>query len=242
MPAIGAFDEIDVEEGTGSALDRGSYVHRILELFVSTKKETIEELKEIAKKLLKTEFLHKISEKDFEEAIQLGKVFLNRNLPLIRSAKKSKTELAIDFNIEGYKFYGKVDRTDYLSKDKEGFVDIIDYKTGKLKVGPKPREIQLGIYALGLQNKGLKINQISLDMLKLDNPIIMEIDKDNQDDVTAKLGCNKSSNFKLSELKQYLLDTCKKIERDYETDFTPIGNKDKCKFCGYKFYCPKWKE
>ncbi len=241
MPAIGIFDDVDTEEGTGSALDRGSYLHEILEIFVKEHKETIEDLEEIAKNLLETKFFEKISKNDYENTIELGKVFLQRNLPMLRSSKESRTEIDINLKIGDYKFTGKVDRVDYLSGDREGFVDIIDYKTNKASIDTQKRKIQLGIYAIGLQEQGMKINKLSLDMLKLDNPIEMLVDKDNQDQVTAKLGCNKASNFKLSELKQYILDTCSHIESDYETEFKTIEDRNKCKFCGYKFYCPKWK-
>ena len=79
----------------------------------------------------------------------------------------------------------------------------------------------------------------SLDMLKLDKPIEMEIDGD---DVIAVTGCNKTANFKLSELKQKLIKLANSIKEDYEHSFACADNDNSCLFCGYKFYCPKWDE
>ena len=31
-----------------------------------------------------------------------------------------------------------------------------------------------------------------------------------------------------------------KIVADYEGEFLPVKEDAPCKFCGYKFYCPKW--
>jgi CRISPR/Cas system-associated exonuclease Cas4 (RecB family) len=248
MPQIGAFDEVEEndEEGedlesTGSALNKGSYLHRILELFIINQKTTIDEINVIAKGLQETEFSGKVTKKDYSDAIELCKVFLERNLEKITSSKKQETEIDINFDLEGYRIHGKVDRVDYLKDKLDGFVDIIDYKTNKHSISLEKRKVQLGLYALGLMDQGYKVNKIVLDMLKLDSPVEMIINNDNQDEVTSSLGCDSRSNFTITEFKQLILDTCKKIEKDYEHDFIPIDDKGKCKFCGYKFYCPKWR-
>jgi DNA helicase-2/ATP-dependent DNA helicase PcrA len=69
MPEIGSLDELlDLEHGKGSALDKGSFLHKILEIYVKDNKKTEKELEEIAKDLLKTDndFLDKISEDDYK--------------------------------------------------------------------------------------------------------------------------------------------------------------------------------
>ncbi|MFA5529006.1 MAG: PD-(D/E)XK nuclease family protein, partial [Peptostreptococcales bacterium] len=241
MPAIGEFDEVDEEEGSGSALSKGSYLHRILELFIKNKLSSFEDIETLSKELLKNEFSGKISEKDHKETLELCKVFLKRNLEEIKSCEKTETEIDINLTLDDYKIYGKVDRVDYLSSPLKGFVDIIDYKTNKSAIPVEKRRIQLGIYALGLIAQGYKINKLVLDLLKLESPVEMIVDNHNQDEVTALLGCNVKSNFTLTELRQEILDTFKNIEKDYESDFAVADSKDKCKYCGYKFYCPKWK-
>ena len=102
--------------------------------------------------------------------------------------------------------------------------------------------MQLGIYALGLISQEYKVNRLVLDLLKLESPVEMVVDNSDQNKVTASLGCDKRSNFSLSELRREILDICTSIEKDYESEFEVAESKDKCKFCGYKFYCPKWKE
>ena len=34
----------------------------------------------------------------------------------------------------------------------------------------------------------------------------------------------------------------KNIMKDYEGEFLPTDDENKCRFCKYKFYCPKWEE
>ena len=242
MPAIGEFDEVDEEEGSGSALSKGSYLHRILELFIKNKLSSFEDIETLSKELLKNEFSGKISEKDHKETLELCKVFLERNKEKLSSLLRVDTEIDINLSLEGYKIYGKVDRVDHLPSPLSGFVDIIDYKTNKNPIPPEKRKMQLGIYALGLLSQGYKVNRLVLDLLKLETPVEMIVDKDDQNSVTSSLGCDKRSNFTLTELRREILDICHSIEKDYESDFEVAKSKDKCKYCGYKFYCPKWKE
>ena len=76
-------------------------------------------------------------------------------------------------------------------------------------------------------------------MLKLDKPIEMKIEGD---DVIAVTGCNKTANFKLSELKAKIVDLANSIKDNYEHSFECAQDDSPCRFCGYKFYCPKWDE
>jgi DNA helicase II / ATP-dependent DNA helicase PcrA len=241
MPPIGEFDEVE-EEGSGSALSKGSYLHRLLELFIINKLSSFEEIETLSKEVLEKEFSGKISQKDHKETLELCKVFLERNKEKLSSLLKIDTEIDINLSLEGYKIYGKVDRVDHLPSPLQGFVDIVDYKTNKNPIPLEKRKMQLGIYALGLISQGYKVNRLVLDLLKLESPVEMIVDNSDQNNVTAFLGCDKRSNFSLSELRREILDVCESIERDYESEFEVVENKDKCKFCGYKFYCPKWKE
>ena len=135
-----------------------------------------------------------------------------------------------------FTFFGIADRIDIL---EDGTVELIDYKTNKGSIAPEKRALQLGFYTLALQEKGYKVSRLTLDMLKLDKPIEMEIDGD---DVIAVTGCNKTANFKLSELKEKIIQLANNIKDDYEHSFDCADNDASCRFCGYKFYCPKWDE
>ena len=247
MPQVGSLDEIDLDDdiSSGKAVDKGSFLHKLLEIFVNENKKTIDEGKEICESLLKEEFKDKVTKKDLEEILLLLEVFIKRHKDKLENdLEKCETEKKIFLDIEGYKFKGYIDRVDYLSEpNKKGFVDIIDYKTNKKQITPHmKRKVQLGIYALSLKDRGYKLNKLVLDMLKLDTPFEMIVDPINQDDVSAFLGTNRSSNFKLSEIREEILQVCKKIEHDYKTEFKPNTNKDQCLFCGYKFYCPLWRD
>jgi DNA helicase II / ATP-dependent DNA helicase PcrA len=251
MPEVGSLDElVDLEEGEGSALSKGSFVHKVCEDFVISLKEDFSSLEEISRNIYLKDplFLNKLSEKDYKESLELLKVFYERFMEKksIGNISSFKTEYSLSFSLEGYNFYGKVDRIDYLKGKDEGFVDIIDYKTNKSPISPEKRKIQLGFYALGLISQGFKINKLILDLLKLESPVEMVVSRENQNDVIASVGCNKTSNFSLEGLKREILDVSSAIEKDYGSEFSTLTKEDKingkCNFCGYKFYCPLWKD
>lgn len=223
MPERNEFDET----GEGSVM--GSFIHKVLELGVNKKLSSLEEYQNLAKELKKGEFKFV----NLDDANVLLKVFWERNKNKIKD--NSQTEFNLSFNLDDYKFYGIVDRIDYLDDG----IEIIDYKTNKNAIPPDKRALQLGFYALGLKEKGFNVKKLTLDMLKLDKPIEMNVE---DDEVKAFIGGNAKSNFNLNELKEKILDYCNKIANDYEKGFNVTDDENNCKFCGYKFYCPKWEE
>ncbi|MGM5484061.1 MAG: ATP-dependent helicase [Nanobdellota archaeon] len=223
MPQRGEFDG----EG-GSTL--GSFVHKVLEEGVKSGLNSCDEFKKLA--------LEMSSDKEWEgvdisDVNPLLDVFWYRNSSKLGN---SEVELKLIFEISGFKFIGLADRIDHLP---DGSVEIVDYKTNKNSISPSKRALQLGFYALALISKGYKVSRLTLDMLKLDKPVSMVVDGD---DVLNDVGGNKSSNFKLSELKEKILELCNKIKHDYEHSFDCTTDDSPCRFCGYKFYCPKWGE
>jgi DNA helicase-2/ATP-dependent DNA helicase PcrA len=225
MPQRGDFES----DGTGASL--GSFVHKVLELGIEQKKGSVEGYKELAKELA--------TEKEWEgiildDVFPLLEIFWDRNQDKIN--ENSKTELKLPVEIEGFRFFGLADRVDTL---EDGTVEIVDYKTNKASIPPEKRALQLGFYALALQSKGYNVSKLTLDMLKLDKPIEMKIEGD---DVIAVTGCNKTANFKLSELKAKIVELANNIKDNYEHSFECAEDDSPCRFCGYKFYCPKWDE
>ena len=216
-------------ESDGSGALLGSFIHKVLERGVNETTDALEGYLEIAKKLKNENEWNSIS---LEEANPLISIFWERNKEKIKP--NSKTELGLTLEIERFKFYGLADRIDHLEDET---IEIIDYKTNKDPISPKKRALQLGFYALALQAKGYKVSKLTLDMLKLDKPIEMEV---KGDEVVALTGCNKTANFKLSELKEEIINFAKSIKEDYEHSFECTDDESNCKFCGYKFYCPKW--
>ncbi|MFH1432889.1 MAG: hypothetical protein ABIG84_06760 [archaeon] len=48
--------------------------------------------------------------------------------------------------------------------------------------------------------------------------------------------------FTLDGVKNELLLAVRGIAHDFEHSFAPAEDENGCRFCGYKFYCPKWDE
>jgi len=236
MPSRGDFEEAD--EGGTSPLDLGSFVHKILETIVKDKVYNKEEAYTLATAISKNkDFKNKILEADLITAKQLIDVFWVRDIPIIKASTKSETEIKLNLDIDNYKFVGYADRVDY---NKDGTINIIDYKTNKSSIDTSKRKIQLGFYALAKQSQGYKINILSLNMLRLEKPVELIVNKEDQEQVTGSTGTNSSANFKLSELREEIRSICNNIAKDYEHNFQPTTDQNKCKFCGYKLYCPKW--
>jgi DNA helicase II / ATP-dependent DNA helicase PcrA len=225
MPQRGDFDS----DGSGASM--GSFVHKVLELGVNQKKEDLQGYQDIAKELQKEKDWKDIK---IDDALPLIDIFWERNKDKIKP--ETKTELKLPVEIDGFRFFGLADRVDPLD---DGTVEIVDYKTNKDAIPPEKRALQLGFYALALQAKGFNVSKLTLDMLKLDKPIEMKIEGD---DVIAVTGCNKTANFKLSELKTKIVTLANSIKENYEHSFECAKDDSPCRFCGYKFYCPKWDE
>ncbi|MFW5866038.1 MAG: ATP-dependent helicase, partial [Nanoarchaeota archaeon] len=225
MPERGDFEL----EGGGATI--GSFIHEVCEQGVNERKQSLDGFKKIARELHKKEY----REVDIEQADSILEVFWERNKHKITD--QSITEIKLNFTIDGYRFFGIADRVDIL---EDGSVEVIDYKTNKSAIKPEKRALQLGFYALALQEKGYKVKRLTLDMLRLDKPIEMEVDTEGN--VTSVTGGTKKSNFNLQELKQEIIKYCNSIAHDYEHGFKVTDDENNCRFCGYKFYCPKWEE
>ncbi len=225
MPERGAF------ENTGEGSVIGSFIHKVCEVGVNRKLNSLDKFKELARELHVDDF----KTTDLDEADIILEVFWERNKSKI--TEKSITEMKVTPVFEGFKFIGFLDRVDIL---EDGSVEIIDYKTNKNPIPPEKRALQLGFYALALQDKGYRVSKLTLDMLRLEKPIEMAVDE--QGNVTALTGCSKTSNFNLNELKEKIIEMCKAIAHDYEHGFEVADDENACRWCGYKFYCPKWEE
>jgi DNA helicase-2/ATP-dependent DNA helicase PcrA len=222
MPEQGSFDE----ELKGSSM--GSFVHKVLENGVKKNYTSKEEFISEATKLKEQQEWETIPLEKVEPLIE---VFWERNKG--KYSKESICEMKLPFEMEGFKFYGIADRIDKL---EDGSVEIIDYKTNKNPVDKAKRELQLGFYALALQSKGYKVKYLTLDMLKLEKPIIYELGEDGW----ARDTLGQSHPFKLEDVKKRILETAKAIKRDFETEFKVVDDENKCRYCRLKFYCPKW--
>ncbi len=226
MSERGFMDSID-EGGGGAKL--GSFVHLVLEEGVKEMFGNEREFLDRAEKLNNEDEWKGI---DLDVAKGLIGVFWKRNRG--RYNEKSECEMELIVSIGGYNFFGLADRVDYFDDES---ANIIDYKTNKDAISPKKRMIQLGFYAIALGKMGKKVSRLTLEMLKLDKPVIMNVDLEGN-----VVGDRKPSNFSLDEVKAELIKTCGDIERDYGEGFDVAEKKSVCRFCKFKFYCPKWEE
>jgi DNA helicase-2/ATP-dependent DNA helicase PcrA len=226
MPERGFMD--DVDEGAGGT-KLGSFVHLVLEEGVKEMFDSEEMFLERAEKIVLEDEWKGI---DLEVAKGLIGVFWKRNHGKYR--EDSDVEVGLSVQIGDYKFFGLADRVDYF---EDGSANIIDYKTNKDPIPPKKRMIQLGFYALAMKAMGKKVSRLTLEMLKLDAPVIMDVDEKGR-----VSGARKDSCFTLKSVEAELIKTCEDVERDYGSEFKVADKKEVCKFCRYKFYCPKWEE
>lgn len=224
MPSQGDFDG----ELKGSSL--GSFVHKVLEEGVIAGVDSLEGFEKLAVTLHEQPDWNIIP---LEQVFPLLKVFWERNYDKIH--KTSRCEMKLSFEIDGFSFFGIADRVDFF---EDGSVEIIDYKTNKNPIDKRSRELQLGFYALGLQQLGFKVKRLTLDMLKLEKPVCYELGEDGWGrDVIGK-----SHPFKLEDVKELIMKTAANIKNDFETRFETATDENACRFCKLKFYCPKWGE
>lgn len=91
------------------------------------------------------------------------------------------TEQPFSFELEGFKFAGKIDRVDTMNGNGE--IDIIDYKTGR-EPSKEDRESQLLLYKLAFEHDptlraiGLKPSNLTLELLEEEKPRIFQVGDD----------------------------------------------------------------
>ncbi|OGK22041.1 hypothetical protein A3C23_03075 [Candidatus Roizmanbacteria bacterium RIFCSPHIGHO2_02_FULL_37_13b] len=117
---------------------------------------------------------------------------------------------------------GKIDRVD---KKNRQYLEIIDYKTGKVPTEPKlKKDLQMGIYALAAKNPGLydkKLTEITLSFYFLQENKIISLHK------TSK------------ELDKVTEEIIKIVNEINISKFQPkVGIW--CNFCPFKINCEAW--
>lgn len=210
------------------AADVGSFIHKVLEDGVNMKFSSEDMYLEHAKKLMGTKDYENMPEKEINSMI---KVFYARNKDKIN--EKSQTEVPLPYELNGFKFFGIADRIDEL---EDGSLEIIDYKSNKSKLSPKKRAFQMGFYAIAAkENFGKEVSSLNLEMLKCEKPDEFLVEGN---DVKPKSG--RGQGFNLDYVKEEYIRITNLIAKDFESEFKTSKSDGPCRFCGFKFYCPKW--
>jgi DNA helicase II / ATP-dependent DNA helicase PcrA len=221
MPERGAFG--------WSAVNTGKFVHDVLEEGVKSGFKTKEEFVKLCERMA---LLPDYKGVDLKDVFNLVSIFWERHKG--RYDSKSLVEDWIKLELDGFNFVGKFDRIDFISSTD---VEIIDYKTNQKVVDPKKRAWQLGFYALGVKKQfGYNPVKLTLEMLRLEKPYEAVVD------ASGNVTSGRSKGFNLKDVEKEMISCAESIKHDYETEFKVTEDDAPCRYCGYKFYCPKWEE
>jgi len=195
------------------------FYHRFSEGKKLTKKNLVEILKACWQK---SGYTSKLQEK---KSFQKAKAFLQGFWQKGYNPQDKPVALEESFVIKlanGLKIGGQIDRVDQLKKGK---IEIIDYKTGKIKsqkdVG---KSLQMTVYALAGVNPGIynkKVEEIVLSFYFLKE---------------QKKVSTKRTEKDLKEAEKKIIEKAEEIKK---SDFLPSPG-PYCDFCQYKLLCPAW--
>ncbi len=217
----------DSEDSTG-AMNRGTFVHSVLETAVSEKITTKERLYEIRDTVAKEPDFRGV---DIETATEALDVFWERNKNRISNNLMVEQRFAVPLG--GFTFKGFIDRVDLMPGTKNE-IEIIDYKTGKSEPGPDARSKQLLLYARGIEHvyPQYKVKRLTLEQLGLPNPRTFEL-------IDGKFESAGSSRMEGLDEKavEGMIEIAKSIAHDYEYGFERTKDEKACEECGYRLYC-----
>ncbi len=217
----------DSEDSTG-AMNRGTFVHKVLEMAVSEKITTKERLYEIRDTVTKEPDFRGV---DIETATAALDVFWERNKNRIANNLMVEQRFAVPLG--GFTFKGFIDRVDLIQGTKNE-IEIIDYKTGKSEPGPDERSKQLLLYARGIEHvyPQYKVKRLTLEQLALPNPRTFELNG-------GKFESARSSRMEGLDGSAIddMIEIAKKIAHDYEHGFGRTKDEKACGECGYRLYC-----
>lgn len=152
--------------------------------------------------------------KRYDSGIKILQSYYNKEKDLDKNILE--LEKTVNLKLAGVKFSGRVDRIDRLEGKK---VEIIDYKTGKLKEQKEvDKDLQTSLYAWAVrENLGLEPEVMSLyfveDLQKI------------------------SSRKTLDQVKEQVAEAEEVVETMKSGKFPPTPGKH-CEWCDYKDICP----
>lgn len=202
--------------------DFGTSIHEVLEKIeplskkLSKKELTLKALSVLSKSWISKSYESADQEKEyFEKGVKAIKDFINKELEIHKTSKTISLEKEFWLNLDGRRLMGYIDRI----VEKNGEVEILDYKTSNSKE-PKSKlkeNLQLYTYALALLQDKVTPKRMGLWYLIHDEIDLVD--------------------FKLetaNKIKDYLLSLIKEIE---SSNFNPKPTLFNCKFCDYSKIC-----
>lgn len=151
----------------------------------------------------------------YKKGIHVLTEFYNTNAE--SKIKPKAIEQPFNLVIDGTRFYGRIDRIDPLP---DGSVEIIDYKTGKLKDQKEvDKDSQVALYALGA-TEALKMHPTKLSLYFVEH---------------GKKVSTTRTPEQLQEKKEEIKEVVKEIKSG-KFEATPGMH---CQFCDYRNICPK---
>lgn len=222
--------EFEVKDGNSDNLSYGTAVHDACEKFVEY---AIKNKEYPSKEFFIDEFRKKLSNlplSNFENRKNIegrGEKALDKFYAFMISTpinEFNSFEEGIDFEDNGYKFYGKFDRID---KNKDGSYTLYDYKTGNAKTlkqvcpdGEKEDYYnQMALYKyIYEKTSGNKVARTVLVFPE-------DFEK------------NLEVNYTEDEIEAVIAKYKNVIDLIYQMEFEPTNNKNACKYCAYKDFC-----
>jgi CRISPR/Cas system-associated exonuclease Cas4 (RecB family) len=130
-----------------------------------------------------------------------------------------RLEQSFSVHLPDSTFAGKIDRMDLISMGEIPSVEIIDYKTGKLKSKTDIKnDLQLPLYSIfAEQSLGVKV--IKAKYIFIEEGVEVEVD---------------ISEKRREKAKENVYEVIEGIKK---RDFEAIPNAFKCKYCDYKSIC-----
>jgi len=162
----------------------------------------------------------KHQQKMYRKAQQFLKKYYQKNFPKRISVVGLEQSFTarIDKNL---KIGGRFDRVDKIEKG----IEIIDYKTGKIKTQKEvDKSLQMTFYALGAVDRG--VYNKTPENIKLSFYFLKE----------QKKVSTKRTKQELQKAEKEIVGTAEQIEK---SDFLPKPS-PLCDFCDYKLLCPAW--
>ena len=236
----------------------GQFVHTLLENFfknfLGRKPQITQETQKVFFKMFEEFFKERFEKIMKEDAFILKEILKYRLANFLEEEKKRKVEKilflekefikTIDIDGVNLKIEGKIDRIDFVKKENEGEILIIDYKTTKTLLLPRMKDL----------NAPLRREEIKKKIVSFQLPVYLYLTEDNFAQFNINAGLYYLTDLKLETvfkeenkeerrniIKNYFLPSLSNLLREIlnpEIDFEPDDEDESyCKNCPFSSLC-----